>query len=113
MEFFSTLLCLLCFTLYLDVLEQHRFDHLPSHQDASGSPIQDVCTGLQTHLKTEKADMHPVKHTRTTTLSLLTQAGPDTHCVGVPFSVVSDFNPLLVISLGHFLTLLVLDLNTC
>lgn len=42
------------FTLYLDVLEQHRFDHLPSHQDPSGSPVQDVGARLQVHLKTQE-----------------------------------------------------------
>ena len=51
----------LCFTLYLDVLEQHGFDHLPSHQDAGGSPIQDVRTGLQIHLKIKNKN----KKTRT------------------------------------------------
>lgn len=68
------------FTLYLDVLEQHRFDHLPSHQDARGSPVQDVRSGLQIHLKT-KRDVRTVKLSRTKhiTLSLLTQPRPDTH----------------------------------
>lgn len=56
--------------------------------------------------------MHTVKKHTNIMLSLRTQAESDAYCVGVPFSVVSDFNPLLVISLGHFLALFVLDLNT-
>lgn len=60
----------------------------------------------------KQKDMHTVKKHTNIMLSLRTQAESDAYCVGVPFSVVSDFNPLLVISLGHFLALFVLDLNT-
>lgn len=41
-------------TLDLNVLEQHGFDHLPSHQNPGGSPVQDVCARFQAHLGGEE-----------------------------------------------------------
>lgn len=98
------------FTFYLDVLQQHRLDHLPPHQYPSGSPVQDVGTRLQAHLRprcTQWATHHMIlqqlAHTEVETRA---------HRVCVPFSIVGDFYPFLIISLSHFLALLILDLRT-
>lgn len=42
------------FTFDLNVLQQHWFHHLPSDQDTSGPPVQDVCTRLEIHLEPNK-----------------------------------------------------------
>lgn len=97
------------FTLDLDVFEQHRFDLFPPNQDAGGPPVQDVHTQIQTHLraKTGHGQVRQNKY-----CPLLAETGTDTYCVRHPFPVVRDFYPLLVVTLGYLLTLLVLDLDT-
>lgn len=99
-------------TFDLDVSKQHRLDLFAPDQDASGPPVQDVHTRLQTHLEaaTDTGSGEDSFKLGPPTGETLPRGG--THRVCSPLAVVGDFDPLLVVALHHLLTLLVLDLDT-